>query len=159
MNWKQQLMVNNSSWSLLALQCFFKRVSRSEVFFTRLSMKGPSFSLCICPLWVSSHPGAAPWEDLVPLSFKSLSVFSLVRSLDSIHSWMSFQMFPLLTERMLCFSMGDWFFLCVCFVCFSGYWLGSNRKACFWAGFQPSLLSGTSLLLPDREQVCLHSHF
>ena len=37
----------------------------------------------------------------------------------------------------------------------TGYWLGPNWEACVWAGLQPSLLGRTTLLFPDRQQVCL----
>ncbi len=157
-------MVNNGSCALLALQCFFKRVSRSEVFLPGCQWKVLVFHSvsvhCESPHIQEQLLG----KDLVPPFFKPLSVFCLVRRFYSIQSWMSFQIFPLLTERMLCFSMEDWF-LCVCVCvcsslsCFSGYWLGSNRKACIWAGFQPSLPGRTSFLLPDREQVCPYSLF
>ncbi len=35
----------------------------------------------------------------------------------------------------------------------AGHWLGANWEACVWAGLQPSLLSWTTLMLPNREQV------
>lgn len=160
MNWQQQPIVDNGSCTLLAPQCFFKRVSRSEVFLPGCQWKVLVFRSvsvhCESP-HIQEQLLGKTWCPCI----LNLYQFSALRRFTSIQSWMSFQMFPYWQKECSAFQWEIDFCVCVCssLYYFSGYWLGSNRKACVWAGFQPSLPGGTSFLLPDREQVCPYSLF
>lgn len=112
-------MVNNGSCALLAPQCFFKHVSRSEIFLPGCQWKVLAFHSesfhCESPHIQEQLLGRTWCPHLLNLyQFSALWGASTQYSPECPS-----KCFPYWQKKMLCFSMGDWFlYVCVCVLFF-----------------------------------------
>ncbi len=164
MNWQQQPMVNNGSCALLALQCFFKRVSRSEVFLPGCQWKVLVFRSvsvhCESPHIQEQLLGKTWCPCLL-----NLYQFSALRRFYSIHSWMSFQMFPYWQKE--CFASQWEIDLCVCVCVFVLLiiifqdidWVQTEKHVFEQASNHPFLVGLHSCFQTESRSVHTHSFY